>query len=145
LPPRAAVGGTLFGLLGLLLVGYLAYIGADADEPPSVNEVVAIALFTSIAQVLASFMWSRVGRAHPSHARSAVIRLWRSHIRAAALSLLAQKAYEEGTDDERRLQLGIITATLDAVAEDIGDSLDDWATLHPSVVDEIKNGDKADD
>ena len=89
-------------------------------------------------------MWSQSGKAHPSHARSAVRRLGRAQLRAVGFSEAALVAYEVGSDEERRLQLGVLTSGLDSLAEDLEDAIEDWREFHERALDELKSKDVED-
>ena len=136
---KVAVGAVFFGLVAFCFVAYLAYRGTDTKNPPDTREVIVLAAFSAVAQVVASYMWSQSGKAHPSHARSAVRRLGRAQLRTLRLSEAALVAYEEGTSNERRLQLGVLTSGLDSLAEDLEDAISDWREFHKRALEELEN------
>lgn len=134
---KVGFGAAFFGLVAFAFVGYLAYRGVDTKNPPDRREVIVLAAFSAVAQVVASYMWSQSGKAHPSHARSAVRRLGRAQLRAVGFSEASLLAYEGGSDEERRLQLGVLTAGLDSLAEDLEDAIEDWREFHRRAIDEL--------
>lgn len=136
---RFVVGAVFFLLIGVGFVVYLAIRGADAADPPSRSEAGALAAFSAVAQLIASYMWSQVGRAHPSHARSAVRRLRRAQARSVQFSEAALQAYESGTSNERRLTLGQLTSGLDSLADDLLDAEEDWHEFHGKALKSLDN------
>jgi hypothetical protein len=132
--PRAVGGAVFFFLIGVGFVVYLAVRGADTKDPPSTRELIVLAVFSALAQVIASYMWSLVGRANPAHARSAVRLLLRAQGRALRFAANASSAYETGNANDRRLELGRLTSGLDDLAEDLEGAIKDWREVHPSAL-----------
>lgn len=142
--PRVAWGAAFFFVVSVCFVAYLAARGADSKDPPSSRELIVLAVFSAVAQVIASYMWSMVGRANPSHVRSAVRLLMRAQGRALRFSAAATSAYELGSANGRRLELGRLSSGLDDLAEDIEGAISDWREVHPKALINIKTDEDVD-
>ena len=134
-------GAAAFVLLGAAATLYLAYLGAEADKPPSRYEVLVLSGIAIVAQIVASFMWSRVGRADPSHARSSVRRLMQVHSRSDQARVRVERAFDlDISAREAHAELGVASAELSFIAENALLAVEDWKEFHGPALRDLFEG-----
>jgi len=147
---RQWLGGLLL-IVGLGATVALAFI-AGAKKPPSQSVQVGLAALSILANAGASFAFSGVGRADPSHARQSAARLIRTATQAASARETAERAFEANLPKVAlHSAMGMMSVHLSYIEDGLIGAVDDWRVFHPYAVEQAegstddRSGDHDDD
>ncbi|KLI07895.1 MULTISPECIES: hypothetical protein [Mycolicibacterium] len=115
--------GYLFALAGIILT-----IVAVKVDPK--NQLL-IAIVAAFAQLIAATMFSRQGKADPTHAKRSVQRLIRLGVRVTTAETVACNSFEgAATASQRREHMGQISAELGYIGDGIYEAVRDWVAFN---------------
>lgn len=115
--------GYLFALAGIVLT-----IVAVKIDPK--NQLL-IAVIAAFAQLIAATLFSRQGKADPTHAKRSVQRLIRLGVRVTTAETAACNSFEgTATASQRREHMGQISAELGYIGDGIYEAVRDWVAFN---------------
>src|SRR5437016_50335 len=121
--------GLALTLIGLGLVGYLAYASAQPTRQAP-TDAALVAILAALANVLAAFAFARVGTVTPSHARSAVARLLRVARTLTTRYTRMTEAIQNGTDRAVATEARVMNAEVLTAILTLDDAISDWNEVH---------------
>ncbi|OMC08031.1 hypothetical protein [Mycolicibacterium fortuitum] len=127
--------GYLFALAGIVLT-----IVAVKVDPK--NQLL-IAIVAAFAQIMAATMFSRQGKADPTHAKRSVQRLIALAIRVRTAEGTAQDSFEGSyTPTQRRDHMGQMSAQLGGIGEEVANAVFDWTAFNENLTDLLSDGER---
>lgn len=130
---RQWIGGALLAI-GLGATVALAYF-AGASKPPTQAAQVGLAALTILANAGASFVFSGLGRADPTHAQQSVARLVRLADRASGARLVAETNFTSNpTKGDLHAVIGQMSVHLSYLEDGLVEAVEDWRVFHPFAV-----------
>lgn len=116
-------------VLGFILTVVLAILGVQgkATEWPT---FVLLTVLAGVFQVAGASKFHSAGRADPSLARASVRRLIALAARAHNSRIAAEASYEQGTPNESKKQMGVMSAELSFIEEGLIHAIEDWREFH---------------
>lgn len=127
--------GYLFALAGIILT-----IVAVKVDPK--NQLL-IAIVAAFAQLMAATMFSRQGKADPTHAKRSVQRLIALARRTYTVETSAQESFEGSyTPTQRRDHMGQVSAQLGGIGEEIANAVFDWTAFNENLTDLLSDDER---
>jgi hypothetical protein len=115
------------------LAGIVLTIYAVKVDP---KDQLLIAAFAAFAQVMAATMFSRQGKADPTHAKRSVQSLISLAIRVRKIEATAQDSFEGSyTPTQRRDHMGQVSAQLSGIGEEVANAVYDWTAFNEHLTD----------
>jgi hypothetical protein len=129
---------------GLLLVGgagttIILAFAAGSKHPPSQSVDAALAFLGILSQFSAAWVIRGEGRADPTHATQSVRRLLAMATRTREVGRRAEKLFEgEPTPQDLHTEMGILSALMSWMQEDVVLAIEDWRAFHAQAVAEAE-------
>lgn len=137
LRPRQLVGVSLFGF-GFGFTVLLAVLGG-AHKPVSQATDAVIVIVITLTQGGATWAFSGLGKADPTHAQQSAARLLLLARRAHAAGVRAQQSFEGYcTETDFHAEIGILSTELSWLEDGLVLSLEDWRVFHAQAVHEAE-------
>ncbi len=128
--------GLALTLIGLSLVGYLAYASAQPTRQ-SPTDASFVAVLAALANVFAAFAFARVGTVTPTHARSAVARLLRVARTLTTRYTRMTEAIQNGSDRIVATEARVMNAEVFTAILTLSDAINDWNEVHGEALAEV--------
>jgi hypothetical protein len=102
-----------------------------------------IAVVAAFAQIMAATMFSRQGKADPTHAKRSVQRLIGLAIRVRTVEASAQDSFEGSyTPTQRRDHMGKVSAQLGGIGEEVANAVFDWTAFNEHLTDLLSDDER---
>lgn len=102
-----------------------------------------IAVVAAFAQIMAATMFSRQGKADPTHAKRSVQRLIALAIRVRKVEAMAQDSFEGSyTLTQRRDHMGVASAQLGGIGEEVANAVFDWTAFNEHLTDLLSDDER---
>ncbi|MDR0309008.1 MAG: hypothetical protein LBH87_03665 [Coriobacteriales bacterium] len=115
----------LLGSVGFLCTLSLGILGA-LGLLNTWYATIPLAILSGVFQVWSAFLFNKNRQVDPAHARASLRRLATTAGRTQALRFAVEEQFERGTANNRRKELGVVSAQLSYIEEDLANSIDDW-------------------
>lgn len=104
-----------------------------------------IAVFAAFAQVMAASIFSRQGKADPTHAKRSVQRLIGLGLRVQMVEASVQDSFENSyTPTQRREHMGQVSVHLGGIGEDVRNSVFDWIAFNEHLTELLADDERVD-
>ncbi|WP_409436482.1 hypothetical protein [Mycobacterium sp. SMC-14] len=129
------------------IFGYLSAAAGMTLTIVAVNVIpenqLLIAVAAAFAQIMAATMFSRQGKADPTHAKRSAQRLIALAIRVRKVEAAAQESFEGShTPTERRDHMGTVSAQLGGIGEDVAGAVFDWMAFNEHLTDLLSDDER---
>jgi hypothetical protein len=132
--PGLAVALFALGLGATIVLGVLS----GAEEQPTRATSALLVVLAAVLQGAGALVAASMGRADPTLARAAARRLVASGHKAHDARKLAEKQFESGTADTRRVAMGVLSAELSWIEDSFVQAVADWEEFHANALKQVE-------
>ena len=101
-----------------------------------------IAVIAAFAQIFAALMFTRQGKADPTHAKRSVQRLITLGYRVSAAETAASSSFESGAAAQRRDQMGLLSVELGYIGEAVREAVFDWTAFNDNLIELLSDDER---
>lgn len=134
------IAGVVLSLLAIGVILLLAFL-TGGEKPPSRSTNLLIAVVAAAFQLAAGWIFASSGRVDPAHVQASARRLMVLGWQTAVVKKGAQRAFEADpklTPTQFHAQMGMLSAQLSFLEEDVVSSIDDWRLIHELAVEQAE-------
>jgi len=130
--PRRAAG---FVLVGLSIATMVAFAFVDSAKPATPTQSALFVVLGAGFQLAGAALFSREGRADPTHATSSFRHLGRLARKAAEAKQIAERAAQpDATVSVARRAIDRLSVDLSWIEEELVEAGEHWAQVHPELL-----------
>lgn len=126
--------GYAFAVAGVVLTIYAVKV-----DP---KHQLLIAVIAAFAQIMAALMFTRHGKADPTHAKRSVQRLITLGYRVSAAETAASNSFEGGAAAQRRDQMGLLSVELGYIGEAVREAVFDWTAFNDHLIELLSDDER---
>jgi hypothetical protein len=123
-------------------IGFAVFLGyrSQSDKPPSSSEAAFLVLAASLLGIASTGLFTKVGRADPSHAKSAVRRLLSTGQSLEVAVHELDRALADDTQPVLHDSVVSARAQLRTIQRPLVDAIQDWNDIHREALAEVLEG-----
>lgn len=125
----------------LLVTAYLAHKGSS-EKPPTGPESLALALLAAALQIGGAGIFTSLSRADPGLVDAVARRLIKATSKTKGARRAAEASQEFDDPESARHMIRRLNVELSWIEDELVEAVDDWALVHPEVVNDLEGRDK---